>query len=265
MTGTECQAESCCTSLPIPEQSFLLGQNVEASTSVATVAAFTLDKYEVTVSRFQRFVAAYDAWRGAGNPVSGAGAHSLIASSGWQGGWPLPASASELTRGVQCEGPYRTWGASNQQLPMNCVNWFVAFAFCAWDGQRLPTEAEWEDAAAGGDQSRTYPWGSTPAPDVNHAVFNDGDILSVGSKPRGAGRWGHLDLAGSTWEWALDWYNTYPTSCTNCASVTSGSLRVMRGGSWVYTASDLRAANRGSMYPSFLDNSIGFRCARSAP
>ena len=88
----------------------------------------------------------------------------------------------------------------NEQLPMNCVGFYEAFAFCLWDGGRLPTEAEWESVAAGGEENRLYPWGSTaPGADAMHAVhgcYYDGvdtcdglvDIAPVGSAPMGNGR-----------------------------------------------------------------------------
>jgi formylglycine-generating enzyme required for sulfatase activity len=253
----------------------------------STVSSFRLDRYKVTVGRFRRFVATYDAWRGGGNPVSGAGANPNVNGSGWNTAWnsSLPASASVLTStsGVKCDATYQTWvdGSGNETLPVNCVSWYVGFAFCIWDGGRLPTEAEWECAAAGGSQDRLHPWGNTPVPDntqgtANLAVYNcmgDGsapgscafaDILGVGSKTAGQGLYGQRDLAGLMWEWALDWYATYPpSSATNYAKLDDGSVRVLRGGYWGSVASDLLAAYRGSGDPSGRVNAFGARCART--
>src|SRR5262249_34890732 len=61
--------------------------------------------------------------------------------------------------------PYSTWTTApdaNEDLPITCINFYEAYAFCIWDGGFLPSEAEWEYAAAGGDEQRAYPWGAEP-------------------------------------------------------------------------------------------------------
>lgn len=246
----------------------------------ATVASFIVDKYEVTVGRFRKFVAAYDNWIKS-NPVVGAGKHPEIANSGWGQSWSvssedLPATAAALKSQVTCNSSGRNWTdltGSKEGAPMNCLSWYVAFAFCLWDKGRLPTEAEWEYVAAGGgdqDGNRLYPWGSSE-PTSDHAVANAGatswgDLTTpVGSRTAGHGRWGHEDLAGSMNEWTLDWYgsdffSTTP-SCTNCANLSPSSGRIMKGGSWITGIGGLRAAYRvdSALYGRY---DTGLRCAR---
>ena len=222
----------------------------------ATVADFYLDKYEITVGRFRRFVNAGMGTQ-ASPPAAGAGAHPGIAGSGWDSTWNtnLPADTASLKAAMKCDATYQTWtdtAGSNESKPVNCLDWYTAFAFCAWDGGRLPTEAEWNYAASGGSEQRYYPW-SSPATsttiDDSYAVYCGGSCSgtqNVGSKsPKGDGKWGQSDLAGNVWEWTLDWYaSPYPMPCNNCADLTAASYRVFRGGSFDYDASYLRSAYR---------------------
>jgi formylglycine-generating enzyme len=239
----------------------------------ATVASFYLDTFEVTVGRFRKFWSAFT-----GTPPShDAAAHPLIPGSGWQSGWNgnLASSQATLTVNLKCDPTRQTWtdaAGPNEMYPINCVSWYEAFAFCAWDGGRLATEAEWEYAAAGGEANRLFPWGSDD-PSVNIARANDqysavSPLIAVGSHPTGKGRWGHQDLAGSMWEWGLDWgagtwYSGAGAVCSNCANLTASAQRVARGGSWNFNSSRLRAAYRGYFTPTSRANDVGFRCART--
>lgn len=253
-----CNGESCCTSLLVSGGSFYRGETTSAPASVSN---FCLDKYEVTVGRFREFLDAYDNW----TPAADAGEHQPGAASGWQNGWgkgdELPANATAFETTL-AKG---TWGANDENLPLNRVTWYQAFAFCIWDGGRLPTEAEWEYAAAGGSQERTYPWGST-APNSTLAVFSPASVQKVGSKqPGGNGRFGQSDLAGNLNEWVFDWYDAYSSPCNDCAKISETSGRVIRGGSWGSTASSLAAASRSLIAPTDPGSTdIGVRCARPA-
>jgi len=186
----------------------------------------------------------------------------------------LPATQADLMATLRCWNS-ATWtdaADANEVYAINCVSWYEAQAFCTWDGGRLPTEAEWEYAAAGGTENRLYPWGSA-APDATLANYEGSDytpFLAVRSKPLGAGRWGQQDLAGGMWEWAFDWYdeswysNASATEQDPC-NVTAASDRVVRGGSWANHGDALRAACRINVVPDhdFSHSYVGFRCART--
>jgi formylglycine-generating enzyme required for sulfatase activity len=285
--GLDCGGVSCCESLAVPGGTFPMGRSASGSDAYAvgvaaseqpehnaTVADLRLDTFEVTVGRFRKFVSQYDGTP----PAVGAGAHPLIPGSGWQAAWngSLPGSAAALKSSLAQCAPKSTWTdapAANEATPINCVTWFDAFAFCAWDGGRLPTEAEWEYASAGGSDNRLFPWGLSD-PSVTKALANDSysdnsPFTVVGSHPSGNGKWGHRDLAGSVNEWNLDWmnfgwYGGAGAVCSNCASLSPQSNRVVRGGAWSGASSDLRAATRGNSVPSTRWNYNGLRCARSA-
>jgi formylglycine-generating enzyme len=251
---------------------------VEQPEHLVALSAFALDKFEVTVGRFRAFVEA-GAGTQANPPAAESGAHPLIPGSGWDSVWNLqlaPQSA-ELLDGLKCDAALQTWRdapgtAAQESHPINCVTWFDAFAFCIWDGGRLPTEAEWEYAAGGGDENRIYPWGddvAEPLP-ANYDGTDGSPFVVVGSHPSGDGRWGHSDLAGSMWELVFDYYKDdfYTDTrfgCSDCANLTPSSERIGRGGSWFTSAAYSRSAFRAySAADSRLFN-LGFRCARSVP
>lgn len=288
--------ESCCdTATTMPSGTFPMGRGTENCSSYpggctsgcpsnvscssveqpehdVTVSAFVLDKYEVTVGRFRKFVAAYNAWRGAGHPANGEGAG--LAGTGWKSAWDadLAATPADLTTNLKCNSTDQTWTDSaggNETKAINCVSWYEAFAFCLWDGGRLPTEAEWEYGAAGGGQNRLFPWGSAE-PSCTYANMSGcaGAVTSVGSASAGAGRWGHLDLAGNVWEWTFDWYDGGWYSKAGAAgsdvvNLTTASNRVLRGGFFGNDAGSLRAAYRAYSAPTYRDSLVGFRCART--
>jgi len=275
--------DNCCSSLPVPGGAFARSYDVAAdamypdATYIASVGDFALDKYKVTVGRFRAFVQAAQGTQ-ANPPQAGAGAHPLLANSGWSTSWNamLRADTATLESAFVCDagGTWTPMAGSQENLPMTCVSWYEATAFCGWDGGFLPTEAEWNFAAAGGGEQRAYPWSSPPgslAIDAMHASYSaEGTVIPVGNRPAGDGRFGQSDLAGNVWEWTLDHYATpYPTTpCSNCANLTIGTNWVVRGGSAFDDATNLRTGIRdrnNGVQPNERDADIGLRCARVSP
>jgi eukaryotic-like serine/threonine-protein kinase len=150
--------------------------------------------------------------------------------------------------------------------PVIYVNWNRAKAYCEWAGRSLPSEAQGEEAAKATD-GRKYPWGSSD-PTCSLANFIPGtrcvgDTSKAGSLPQGASPYGALDMSGNVWEWVADWYSGYSSaSQSNPTGPSSGSSRVLRGGSWLDEAVVVRSAHRGLNYPVNAYNNDGFRCAR---
>jgi sulfatase modifying factor 1 len=259
----------------------------------ATVSTFVLDQYEVTVGRFRAFINA-GLGTAARPPAARAGAHPNLTGSGWDDAWntSLVADTAALIAAVKVQcmpdvgqtQTLPTWTdtpGGNENKPMNCVTWYEAMAFCIWDGGYLPTEAEWNYAASGGSEQRVYPW-SNPAISTNidckHANYKinnpsgtfcvngtTGGTDQVGhTSPMGDGKWGHSDLAGNVWEWALDWYTeTYPIPCNDCANLDIPYQRVIRGGSFNSSPPNLRAGHRDYFPPDMRYDFIGVRCART--
>jgi sulfatase modifying factor 1 len=267
----------CCASLLVPGGTFYRSYDGVALTDTsypATLSDFYLDKYEVTVGRFRMFVNA-----GKGTqldpPAPGDGVHPKIPGSGWNSAWntSLPADTEALKSNLKCNTLYGTWTdavGANENKPIDCLNWYTAFAFCAWDGGRMATEAEWNYAASGGSEQRYYPWASPSTSTViddSFAVYGyngEGVPVAVGTKStKGDGKWGQADLAGNVWEFTRDWYAPYTNPCINCGNLSETSNRVIRGGSFQYGAPNLRSAYRAIAPRGTYEYDVGVRCARS--
>jgi len=239
----------------------------------ATVYDFRLDTFEITVGRFRKFV---EAGYPANLPTAGAGKNPNNADDpGWDPSWNagMPSSPPSLVTALQCDADLATWTNSpgaNENKPINCITWFEAFAFCIWDGGRLPTEAEWNYAAANGYDQRVYPWSNPPYSntiDTSYAVYNANASApaDVGSKsPKGDSARGQSDMAGNVGEWVLDAFGTYPVPCLNCANfaVNASNQRISRGRSWFDGPQLLIVSDRAYGDAFTRLKMSGSRCAR---
>ena len=132
-------------------------------------------------------------------------------------------------------------------------------------GYRLPTEAEWEYAARGGQKTNGHKYaGSDDLNEVGWYGDNSGrQTHPVGEKK--GNELGLYDMTGNEWEWCHDWWGDYAsTTQTNPTGPSSGSLRVERGGSWGYLAQDCRVADRSLPTPTYSDSYLGFRLSRTS-
>lgn len=153
-------------------------------------------------------------------------------------------------------------------LPVENVSWDDCQEFIrklnSMTGQnfRLPTEAEWEFACRGGNNSRGYKYsGSNNLGSVAWYDGNSGNKTHpVGTKA--PNELGIYDMSGNVWEWCADWYGDYSSGAqTNPTGPYGGSNRVYRGGSWNYDVGRCRSSNRDFYYPSIRDIILGLRLA----
>ena len=219
----------------VPAGEFTMGgDSIDNPRHPVYLDAFYMDKYEVTTSRYAKF----------------------LQTTRRQ----VPFKWSEVAL------------VSHGDRPVIGVTWEDAVAYCRWASKRLPTEAEWEKAARGTD-GREYPWGNE-APTPRHANFNKccewkgyGVLAIVGSLEAGRSPYGIYDLAGNVSEWVADWYDntSYKYELErNPKGPRDGEEKVVRGGSWYDSALLQRSALRSRSYPSAPSTDRGFRCAKDA-
>ena len=229
----------------IPGGSFEMGDagySYSGPVHTVTVSGFSMGKYEVTQTQYQSVMGS--------NPSNryGVGNNYPVYYVSWYDAVEFCNKLSEregLTQAYTISGTNVTWNRNA-------------------NGYRLPTEAEWEYAAKGGNGSPgnyTYS-GSNNAGNVAWYSSNSGDKTHhVGTKsPNGLGLY---DMSGNVYEWCWDWHRTYTSEeQTDPMGASSGSYRVLRGGGWFDSAEGVRSASRDGSDPYGRYFIIGFRLVR---
>ena len=263
-------SDDCCRTLAVPGGTF---DQFNDTRYPAKVSPYLLDAYEVTAGRFRAWVEATDGNLRASAPKAGAAAHPRVPNSGWRDEWNqfLPTSRAEVDmmlgpEGCQVGSNVDDWGALTwwtpaleakvaaahpndpailaentraalDAKPLNCVPWHVLFAFCAWDGGRLPTNAEWGFAASGGSEQRAFPWGTPPA-DQMVRIAGRSDLSLVPVFAYGA-KYTTSQLYEPTWganvfpdHYAHTWGTPWRLQSDNAAHIAPVGRKVPGNGKW---------------------------------
>ncbi|MDQ3819123.1 MAG: formylglycine-generating enzyme family protein, partial [Acidobacteriota bacterium] len=211
-----------------------------------TLDSYYLDRHEVTNAQFKRFLDTNPQWRKGRVPAK---LHNGDYLKDWTG---------------------NDYAKGKDNYPVVYVIWYAAVAYCQWNGERLPTEAEWEYAARGGLKDKMFPWGDEAADTsrANYSKSNTGRAVAVESFP--ANGYGLFDMAGNVWEFMADEWGEYK-GAAELNPVAGGNLflddsfysvttrRVIRGGSWGGSPINMRVTYRDSHPPGDARDFVGFR------
>ena len=233
----------------IPAGIFTMGSDDdlpnEAPAHTIYLDAYYIGKTEVTNAEYYPF------WLESGGIDS---EHTPISYGGEFGVWPDIAK-------------------TKPNYPVIGISWDAAVAYAAWQGMRLPTEAEWEKAARGTNAKR-WPWGNTFTQRIKGTTVHANVWLQSGARlqpvaayPTGMSPYGAHDMAGNVWEWVGDWYSEtfyYRSPDRNPKGPAVGSRRIVKGGSWLNPETLARCATRFGQHPAIGTSFIGFRLAKDA-
>jgi formylglycine-generating enzyme required for sulfatase activity len=232
------------------------------------VAPFRMDKHEVTVAEFNVF-------------VSQTGYVTMAEQAGRSYVFAPKSEKWNEVRGVNWRSPDSPGKWANPMEPVTQVSWNDAVAFAKWAGKRLPTEAEWEFAARGGNKNLIFPWGNEFKPGgkpvanwwqgtfPTRNTLEDGYLMRAPVMQFPANGYGLYDTSGNVWEWCADYFskNYYSISQKeNPTGPRSGTMHVVRGGSFLCSENycvGFRVAARNEAMAERATNHVGFRCAAS--
>jgi formylglycine-generating enzyme required for sulfatase activity len=222
----------------VPAGEFILGYDNrmpdEGPAHHVTLPAYMIDKYEVTNLQYKRFI-------------------------------------DQAKHRSPSHFKNRRFPAGEADHPVTYVSWHDAKAYCEWVGKRLPTNAEWEKAARGGD-GRVYPWGDEYGIEKANSSMLwkslklEGSTTPVGAFPQGISPYGAYDMAGNVWEWTSSWYEPYPGNETP-SEAYGKNYRTLKGGSWwdcsFYQCGISAPVFNRSFFSAHMRNeTFGFRCAK---
>ena len=226
------------------------------------VAPFWIDVMPVTNGDFLTFMG-----------EGGYGMRELWSDEGWH--WVRESQAGMPSYWLWQDGAWWTRCMGREELldftaPVSHVSWYEAEAFARFVGKRLPTEEEWEAAAAWDPETqsrRNYPWGNM-APSAHVANLDQLAYgpASTGALPGNLSPVGCYGMIGDVWEWTSSFYLPYPGSDVDAMGESQFALgsRVLRGGSWATRSGAIRASSRRACRPESRHHFSGFRCARDA-
>jgi iron(II)-dependent oxidoreductase len=253
-----------------PSESFVFDN--EKWAHEVPVHPFAIARAPVTQSEFLAFV-----------EEGGYQRQLFWSEAGWR--WKTEVAAERpvywhrQTSGSWLRRDYDQWTPLEPHRPVLHVNWYEADAYCRWAGRRLPTEVEWEVAAAAepdtsgqslAGKKRRFPWGSQ-APTPRHANLNAQVLgcLDVSACSEGDSAFGCRQMIGNVWEWTASDFLPYPGFSADPYQEYSepwfGTHKVLRGGCWATRARLLRNTWRNFYRPDRRDVWAGFRTCALKP
>ena len=243
------------------------GMPFEAPVHTVELDSFLIDRSEVTVAEFAKFVEA-------------TGYQTEAEKFGWSAVFDFEAGAWRRTDGANWRHPEGPDSTAAPNEPVCQISWNDAAAYAEWAGKRLPTEAEFEFAARGGLEGKKYAWGDELKPDGKFLANwwqgsfpakntrEDGFLARAPVKSFAPNGYGLYDMTGNVWEWTADWYDEHYYASSpkkNPKGADDGTEKSIRGGSFLCAdnfCSNYRVAGRSHATPDSGMNNLGFRCAR---